>query len=91
MPPCGQSEIDFTQHYSFTSTVQPTFPAVKSVSVSFYMKCEVPSHHFLFQEKQILQKAHGQRELAFSSTNGVTQEAKRCVDMWLKMPGKLKI
>lgn len=40
-----------------------------------------------FQEKQILQKAHGQRELAFSSTNGINQEAKRCVDMWLKMPG----
>lgn len=42
---------------------------------------------FSFQENQILQKAHGQRELAFSSTNGITQEAKRCVDMWLKMPG----
>lgn len=42
-----------------------------------------------FQEKQILQKAHGQRELALSSTNGVNLEAKRCVDMWLKMPGKV--
>lgn len=40
-----------------------------------------------FREKQILQKAHGQRELAFSSANGVNLEAKRCVDMWLKMPG----
>ncbi|XP_053188773.1 E3 SUMO-protein ligase ZNF451 isoform X2 [Scomber japonicus] len=40
-----------------------------------------------FKEKQILQKAHGQQELAFSSTNGSHQEAKRCVDMWLKMPG----
>ncbi|XP_010754714.3 E3 SUMO-protein ligase ZNF451 isoform X2 [Larimichthys crocea] len=40
-----------------------------------------------FKEKQILQKAHGQQELAFSSTNGINQEAKRCVDMWLKMPG----
>ncbi|XP_070697072.1 E3 SUMO-protein ligase ZNF451 [Pempheris klunzingeri] len=40
-----------------------------------------------FKEKQILQKAHGQQELAFSSTNGTNQEAKRCVDMWLKMPG----
>ncbi|XP_076599915.1 E3 SUMO-protein ligase ZNF451 [Chaetodon auriga] len=40
-----------------------------------------------FKEKQILQRAHGQQELAFSSTNGVNQEAKRCVDMWLKMPG----
>ncbi|GLD66565.1 E3 SUMO-protein ligase ZNF451 isoform X1 [Lates japonicus] len=40
-----------------------------------------------FKEKQILQKAHGQQELAFSSANGINQEAKRCVDMWLKMPG----
>lgn len=45
----------------------------------------------LFQEKQILQKAHGQQELAFSSTNGLNQEAKRCVDMWLKMPGAFLI
>lgn len=45
----------------------------------------------LFQEKQILQRAHGQQELAFSSTNGSHQEAKRCVDMWLKMPGTLLI
>ncbi|KAG7230175.1 hypothetical protein INR49_009895 [Caranx melampygus] len=37
-----------------------------------------------FQEKQILQKAHGRQELAFGSA--VNQEAKRCVDMWLKMP-----
>ncbi|XP_038152201.1 E3 SUMO-protein ligase ZNF451 [Cyprinodon tularosa] len=40
-----------------------------------------------FKEKQILQKAHGQQELAGSSTNGVSIEAKRCVDMWLRMPG----
>ncbi|XP_055008186.1 E3 SUMO-protein ligase ZNF451 [Boleophthalmus pectinirostris] len=40
-----------------------------------------------FKEKQILQRAHGQRELAFNSANGMSQEAKRCVDMWLKMPG----
>lgn len=44
-----------------------------------------------FQEKQILQRAHGQRELAFSSANGVNLEAKRCVDMWLKMPGEIRI
>lgn len=43
-----------------------------------------------FQEQQILQRAHGQRELAFSSANGVNLEAKRCVDMWLKMPGKIE-
>uniref|UniRef100_A0A1A8MEB0 Zinc finger protein 451 n=1 Tax=Nothobranchius pienaari TaxID=704102 RepID=A0A1A8MEB0_9TELE len=40
-----------------------------------------------FKEKQIMQKAHGQRELAVSSPNGRNQEAKHCVDMWLKMPG----
>ncbi|XP_021166845.2 E3 SUMO-protein ligase ZNF451 isoform X1 [Fundulus heteroclitus] len=40
-----------------------------------------------FKEKQILQKAHGQQELACSSSNGVNMEAKRCVDMWLRMPG----
>ncbi|XP_072293494.1 E3 SUMO-protein ligase ZNF451 isoform X2 [Eucyclogobius newberryi] len=39
-----------------------------------------------FKEKQILQRAHGQREVSFSG-NGMSQEAKRCVDMWLKMPG----
>lgn len=41
----------------------------------------------LFQEKQISQRAHGQQGLAFSPTNGANREAKRCVDMWLKMPG----
>lgn len=40
-----------------------------------------------FKEKQILQKAHGQQELAGSSTNGINIEAKRCVEMWLRMPG----
>ncbi|XP_024153638.1 E3 SUMO-protein ligase ZNF451 isoform X1 [Oryzias melastigma] len=40
-----------------------------------------------FKEKQILQKAHGQQELAVSSANSVNQDAKRCVEMWLKMPG----
>ncbi|XP_034041183.1 E3 SUMO-protein ligase ZNF451 isoform X2 [Thalassophryne amazonica] len=40
-----------------------------------------------FQEKQISQKAHGLQELAVTSTNGINHEAKRCVDMWLKMPG----
>lgn len=40
-----------------------------------------------FKEKQVLQQAHGQQELAFNLMNGTSQEAKRCVDMWLKMPG----
>ncbi|XP_057704269.1 E3 SUMO-protein ligase ZNF451 [Corythoichthys intestinalis] len=39
-----------------------------------------------FKEKQIQQRVHGQQELALSSTNGINLEAKRCVDMWLKMP-----
>ncbi|XP_021432130.1 E3 SUMO-protein ligase ZNF451 isoform X1 [Oncorhynchus mykiss] len=39
-----------------------------------------------FKEKQISQKAHGRQELAFSP-NGHAYDAKRCVDMWLKMPG----
>ncbi|XP_028324385.1 E3 SUMO-protein ligase ZNF451 isoform X2 [Gouania willdenowi] len=38
-----------------------------------------------FKEKQILQKAHGER--AVRSSNGLDLEAKHCVDMWLKMPG----
>ncbi|KAM3863063.1 E3 SUMO-protein ligase ZNF451 [Diretmus argenteus] len=38
-----------------------------------------------FKEKQISQKAHGQQELG--ARNGSNQEAKRCVDMWLQMPG----
>ena len=42
----------------------------------------------LFQEKQISQKAHGRQELAFSP-NGHAYDAKRCVDMWLKMPGNV--
>nr|XP_040033774.1 E3 SUMO-protein ligase ZNF451 isoform X2 [Gasterosteus aculeatus aculeatus]XP_040033775.1 E3 SUMO-protein ligase ZNF451 isoform X2 [Gasterosteus aculeatus aculeatus] len=40
-----------------------------------------------FKEKQISQRARGQQELAVSSLNGMNQEAKHCVDMWLKMPG----
>ncbi|XP_077470250.1 E3 SUMO-protein ligase ZNF451 [Stigmatopora argus] len=40
-----------------------------------------------FKENQIKQRVHGQQELALSSTNGTSLEAKRCVDMWLKMPG----
>ncbi|KAK5853909.1 hypothetical protein PBY51_015025 [Eleginops maclovinus] len=39
-----------------------------------------------FKEKQILQRAHGQQELACSSSNGFNREAKNCVDMWLKRP-----
>nr|XP_057915015.1 E3 SUMO-protein ligase ZNF451 [Doryrhamphus excisus]XP_057915016.1 E3 SUMO-protein ligase ZNF451 [Doryrhamphus excisus]XP_057915017.1 E3 SUMO-protein ligase ZNF451 [Doryrhamphus excisus]XP_057915018.1 E3 SUMO-protein ligase ZNF451 [Doryrhamphus excisus] len=40
-----------------------------------------------FKEKQIQQRIHGQQELMIRSTNPKTQEAKRCVDAWLKMPG----
>ncbi|XP_077586484.1 E3 SUMO-protein ligase ZNF451 isoform X2 [Stigmatopora nigra] len=40
-----------------------------------------------FKENQLKQRVHGQQELALSSSNGTNLEAKRCVDMWLKMPG----
>ncbi|XP_054655081.1 E3 SUMO-protein ligase ZNF451 isoform X2 [Dunckerocampus dactyliophorus] len=40
-----------------------------------------------FKEKQMQQRVHGQQELMFRSTNTMNQEAKRCVDAWLKMPG----
>ncbi|XP_061914271.1 E3 SUMO-protein ligase ZNF451-like isoform X1 [Entelurus aequoreus] len=40
-----------------------------------------------FKEKQIQQRVHGQQELMCRSTNTTNQEAKRCVDAWLKMPG----
>ncbi|KAM9847944.1 E3 SUMO-protein ligase ZNF451 isoform 2-T3 [Aulostomus maculatus] len=40
-----------------------------------------------FKEKQNLLRVRGQQELAFNPSNGMNQEAKRCVDMWLKMPG----
>ncbi|XP_012672539.2 E3 SUMO-protein ligase ZNF451 isoform X2 [Clupea harengus] len=40
-----------------------------------------------FKRKVISQQAHGRQELAVSHNNGETYDAKRCVDMWLKMPG----
>ncbi|KAK5882305.1 hypothetical protein CesoFtcFv8_020905 [Champsocephalus esox] len=40
-----------------------------------------------FKEKQILQRAHGRQELAFTSSNGFNRDAKNCVDMWLKRAG----
>ncbi|XP_062318979.1 E3 SUMO-protein ligase ZNF451 [Osmerus eperlanus] len=39
-----------------------------------------------FKERQLSQKAHGQKELT-SPGGGDSYNAKRCVDMWLKMPG----
>ena len=41
----------------------------------------------LIKEKQMSQRAHGRQELAFAATERTDYEAKRCVDMWLKMPG----
>lgn len=35
----------------------------------------------------VSQQAKGRQELAFSVSNGDHFDAKRCVDMWLKMPG----
>ncbi|XP_030627726.1 E3 SUMO-protein ligase ZNF451 [Chanos chanos] len=40
-----------------------------------------------FKERVISQQAHGRQELAFSHNSGSSNEAKRCVDIWLKMPG----
>lgn len=40
-----------------------------------------------FKEKMISQQAHGRHELAVSRTNSNCDDAKRCVDIWLKMPG----
>ncbi|KAL4640907.1 E3 SUMO-protein ligase ZNF451 isoform X2 [Arapaima gigas] len=40
-----------------------------------------------FKEKMISQQAHGRQELAFNRTNSNNNDAKRCVDLWLKMPG----
>ncbi|KAF7710945.1 E3 SUMO-protein ligase ZNF451 isoform X1 [Silurus meridionalis] len=41
-----------------------------------------------FKEKMISQQAHGRRELAVSRCSGDdSSDAKRCVDIWLKMPG----
>ncbi|KAM3606842.1 uncharacterized protein V6R79_024253 [Siganus canaliculatus] len=64
-----------------TSTLDRLAQQVAREKVERANKCRA------FKEKQTLQKAHGQQELAFSVTNGSNQEAKRCVDMWLKMPG----
>uniref|UniRef100_A0A3B3QTA3 Zinc finger protein 451 n=1 Tax=Paramormyrops kingsleyae TaxID=1676925 RepID=A0A3B3QTA3_9TELE len=39
-----------------------------------------------FKEKMVSQQAKGRQEVAFSVSNGDHFDAKRCVDMWLKMP-----
>lgn len=43
---------------------------------------------FLQQEKMISQQAHGRHELAVGRTQSNSDDAKRCVDIWLKMPGQ---
>ncbi|KAI1894731.1 hypothetical protein AGOR_G00118770 [Albula goreensis] len=40
-----------------------------------------------FREKMVSQQAHGRQGLVFSHSDGESRDAKRCVDMWLKMPG----
>ncbi|XP_051772307.1 E3 SUMO-protein ligase ZNF451 isoform X1 [Ctenopharyngodon idella] len=40
-----------------------------------------------FKEKIISQQAHGRHELSVSRSNNDRDDAKRCVDIWLKMPG----
>ncbi|XP_067277438.1 E3 SUMO-protein ligase ZNF451 [Pseudorasbora parva] len=39
-----------------------------------------------FKEKIISQQAHGRHELSVSRSNNDRDDAKRCVDIWLKMP-----
>ncbi|XP_029377031.1 E3 SUMO-protein ligase ZNF451 [Echeneis naucrates] len=78
----GTLEDEITRHKAHvTSTLDRLAHQVALEKKERADKCRA------FKEKQILQKAHGQQELAFSSENGVNLEAKRCVDMWLKMPG----
>ncbi|XP_017214398.1 E3 SUMO-protein ligase ZNF451 isoform X2 [Danio rerio] len=40
-----------------------------------------------FKEKMISLQAQGRRELSVSHDNSASGDAKRCVDIWLKMPG----
>ncbi|KAK2921965.1 E3 SUMO-protein ligase ZNF451 [Channa argus] len=78
----GKLEDKLTRHKAqVTSTLDKLAHQVAIEKKERADKCRA------FKEKQILQRAHGQQELAFTSTNGVNKEAKRCVDMWLKMPG----
>ncbi|MED6253691.1 hypothetical protein ATANTOWER_028953 [Ataeniobius toweri] len=76
----GMLEDKINQHKAHvTSTLDRLAHKVAQEKRERADKCKA------FKEKQILQKAHGQQELAGS--NGVSMEAKRCVDMWLRMPG----
>ncbi|KAK9541669.1 hypothetical protein VZT92_001695 [Zoarces viviparus] len=78
----GTIEDKITRHKArVTSTLDRLAHQVALEKKERSDKCRV------FKEKQILQRAHGQQELACSSPNGINREAKHCVDMWLKMPG----
>ncbi|XP_075932659.1 E3 SUMO-protein ligase ZNF451 [Anarhichas minor] len=78
----GTIEDEITRHKAHvTSTLDRLAHQVALEKKERSDKCRA------FKEKQILQRAHGQQELAFSSPNGINREAKHCVDMWLKMPG----
>ncbi|XP_055786220.1 E3 SUMO-protein ligase ZNF451-like isoform X1 [Salvelinus fontinalis] len=74
-----EDEIE-RQKAQVTSTLDRLARQVAVAKKERAEKCEA------FKEKQISQKAHGRQELAFSP-NGNAYDAKRCVDMWLKMPG----
>uniref|UniRef100_A0A3Q3WM71 C2H2-type domain-containing protein n=1 Tax=Mola mola TaxID=94237 RepID=A0A3Q3WM71_MOLML len=77
----GTLEDDITCHKAHvTSTLDRLAQQVAQEKEERANKCRA------FKEKQISQRARGQQELAFSSTSEINQEAKRCVDMWLKMP-----
>lgn len=78
----GTIEDKITRHKAHvTSTLDRLAHQVAQEKRERLDKCRA------FKEKQNLQRAHGQQELAFTSPNGINREAKHCVDMWLKMPG----
>ncbi|XP_037321388.2 E3 SUMO-protein ligase ZNF451 isoform X2 [Pungitius pungitius] len=79
----GTVEDKITRHKAHvTSTLERLAQQVALDRKERSDKCKA------FKEKQISQRARGQQELAVSSSPyGINQEAKHCVDMWLKMPG----
>ncbi|XP_063047599.1 E3 SUMO-protein ligase ZNF451 isoform X2 [Engraulis encrasicolus] len=76
----AEDEVD--QHKAqVTSTLDRLARKVAAEKQERADKCKA------FKRKVISQQAHGRQELAFSDGNGEGHDAKRCVDMWLKMPG----
>ncbi|KAF3842191.1 hypothetical protein F7725_024142 [Dissostichus mawsoni] len=63
---------------SFASTIEDKSPAIKLVLAQTVAleKQEILDKCRAFKEKQILQRAHGRQELAFTSSNGFNRDAK---------------